>query len=183
MLYYYGRQYGPSGRKRCAKNQLNPGATFAGVVAPAGLLHLHFPFRVMTQFSIWPRLTTAGSCGKPNEWYRVSRGRLLQLAMAAVAVVIISVQTGCTDESTASSRPGGGKEIVRYLAGMEVLKSSELSSAERAQRHRQLRELTGVNPQQAASYLKQMRSDPRKWKKLQERMLDALHGPQQSSKE
>jgi hypothetical protein len=136
----------------------------------------------MTLISTKSRLTTADCCTKRNEWKR-GLGGGLRLTMAAIAVILAGTLMGCADESSDTTPSAKTEELVRYLAGMEVLKASDLSSAQLRVRHQQLRELTGISPEQAALYLKQMQSHPHKWKRLQKRMLDALHESQQSSKE
>lgn len=108
----------------------------------------------------------------PRKWMFAVYGTVL------LGLTVLSAR--CQDGSGRAAQQEPPKEVVQYLAGMEVLNASALPPAAKAERQRQLQTITGTTPEEAAPYLAAMRSNPQKWKKLQERMLEALRESQQS---
>lgn len=60
------------------------------------------------------------------------------------------------------------ESYVPFLAGIMILNGSDVSGELKAQRYKELENLTGINADRALRFLDQIRDNPEEWKAVQE---------------
>ena len=95
------------------------------------------------------------------------------MKMVRASVCILSVVL-----CAAAAEQGAGKDFIRYLAGIELLKTAApLTDAQKAAQYRALARCTNVTATEAVAFVKSYRNRAEAWQKVWAKVLKAAGDP------